>query len=387
VIEGRVAIAVGQDAVYGIDLASGKQEWTLDRNGGPVSMPAVGTVGGGTVLVFLDEAPGNEMSIVGVDLRTLRERWRTPLRAVAVAGVTIDGTTAFTGDVEGMVYAFDLATGHLRWSKETGNRIDGPPAVDGARVYVAVRDATDRTVTVVALNASNGEKVWSYAPPVGSATATIPTADQGVVMVASGDRIVRGFSPERGDVRWTAVTQSLFSPASGGALRGSLALVADASGGLYRVDPEEGGLVWDHQLNELIVRSSPVLSNSAVLIGLNDGRLVAIDEGSGALVWQSAASPGLIGAIAVASQLIVAVKGGSEPGLVAFEHDPNGTLLDVPSPTVPQPGRLVVSFAIAFLACLVVLWLPSRALRLRIERGSNGDDEDGAGADDGEPAT
>jgi outer membrane protein assembly factor BamB len=179
VIDGSVAIAVGQDAVYGIDLASGHQAWTLDRNGGPISIPAVGEARGEKMLVFLDEAPENKMSIVGVDLATMRERWRTPLQGLAVAGVTVEGTTAYTGDVEGTVYAVDLETGNLRWSAEAGSRIDGPPAVSGGRVFVAVRDATDRAVTVVALNASSGEKVWSFAPPVGSATATIPTARAG----------------------------------------------------------------------------------------------------------------------------------------------------------------------------------------------------------------
>src|SRR5919204_276925 len=154
--------------------------------------------------------------------------------------------------------------------------------------------------------------------------------------------------------------------ANGAALDEGSAYVADLSGGIYRLDADDGARVWDHQLNDRVVRSSPVVSGSVVLIGLNDGRLVALDATDGDLVWESAPSEGLIGAIAVSPRVVIAVKGGSRPGLIAYEHDPEGHLVDARSPTIPQPGTLAANFAIAFVACLIVISVPFRLVRDRL---------------------
>jgi hypothetical protein len=143
---------------------------------------------------------------------------------------------------------------------------------------------------------------------------------------------------------------------------------------VYRLDASSGRQLWDHQLNELIVRSSPVFAGASVLVGLNDGRLVALDAGSGHLVWQSQPTPGLIGTISLSPDVAVAVKGGSAPGLIAFVHDPDGSLTDVPSPTEVDLAQLFGNFAVAFAACVVGLYAPFRFLRRR-SSGRGDDDE------------
>ena len=389
-ITGGTAIAVGEHAVYGIDLATGRQVWQLIRNGGPLSMPAIGMVARDEVLVFLDESSVGP-SIVGVDLSTLRERWRVPLDATARSGVTVDDATAYAADEKGTVYAVSLATGALLWTANTIGRVEGPLAVADATVYAVARDPDQQLVQLVALDPQTGDERWSFSPRVGVATASVPAAGDGQVVVGSADRLIRGLASSDGVERWEALSLSLFSPVSAPSDASGHILIADASGGMYRVDATDGSRVWDYQLNELIVRSSPVLAGSTALLGLNDGRLVAIDVGAGTLVWESAAEPGLIGTIALSPRAVVAVKGGRAPGLVAFAHDPDGALVDVPSPTKVDPGQLFGNFAIAFVACVVVIYLPFRTLRSR--RGSpidaaegdpSGDrPEDGAEQDDG----
>ena len=133
---------------------------------------------------------------------------------------------------------------------------------------------------------------------------------------------------------------------------------------------------------------------SSVLVGLNDGRLVALDVGTGHLVWQNRPTPGLIGTIALSPDAVVAVKGGGAPGLVAFVHDPGGSLTDVPSPTDVDLAQLFGNFAVAFAACVVALYAPFRLLRRRSSSPSddgdgNGDgkaDTDGTGDDDEDDA-
>ncbi len=85
----------------------------------------------------------------------------------------------------------------------------------------------------------------------------------------------------------------------------------------------------------------------------------------------------MIGPLAVTPRLIVAVRGGHEAGLVAFEHDPSGTIERVPSPSDPDPVALVSSFVAATAAVLLILMLPSRLVAAK--RGPAFEDEfDGA---------
>jgi outer membrane protein assembly factor BamB len=377
VILGSVAITVGERAVYGVDVATGRQVWQLIRNGGPLSMPAVGTAGGDQILVFLDESEGLGTSMVGVDLSSMRERWRVPLAATARSGVTVDGANAYAADAEGTVYAVSLEAGTLLWTAETIGRVEGPLAAADGNVYVVARDPDQQLVQVVALDPQTGDPRWEFSPRVGATTASVPAAGGGLVVIGAADRLVHGLGAEGGSERWTTLALSLFSPVSGAALDGGTMAIADASGGVYRLDASSGRQLWDHQLNELIVRSSPVFAGTSVLVGLNDGRLVALDAGSGHLVWQSQPTPGLIGTISLSPDVAVAVKGGSAPGLIAFVHDPDGSLTDVPSPTEVDLAQLFGNFAVAFAACVVGLYAPFRFLRRR--SSGRGDDERNGG--------
>jgi hypothetical protein len=87
--------------------------------------------------------------------------------------------------------------------------------------------------------------------------------------------------------------------------------------------------------------------------------------------------------MAVTPSSVLAVKGGKEPGLVAFEHDPSGSLVDIPSPTEPNLGSLFGTYGIALLLVFVVVFVPSRLVATRFYRGASdrepaadGEDED-----------
>ena len=414
VISGDLTIAVGESAVYALELGTGEIAWELPRDGGRLSVPALGVTGERRVLVYLDgpredeegtgssspspsTSPSSSVSpsgqpadqnavkvseLVAVDLGDRSELWRTPLEDASRSGVALEGDRAYAADDEGRVYAVELATGAVAWSGKAIGRVESPPAVADGNVYVVARSADERTAQVLALDPETGERRWTFSPQAGAVAVSAVSAQDGVVVFGSADRLVRGSAAEDGKVRWEALTLTLFSPVSAPAFRPGGVWVADASGGLYRIDPADGGRDWEHQTNELVVRSSPVVAGAYVLLGLNDGRLVAFDDRNGDLVYESRASQGLIGQIALSREVVVAVKGGKQPGLIAFEHDPEGTLVRIVSPTVPDPARLFGAFAVAFAIAGVVILVPFRLLRSRFAPAFTRDD----GLDDGEGA-
>lgn len=417
VIAGDLVVAVGKEAVYGLELSTGTLEWEVPRNGGRISMPAIGAAAEEQLLVFLegpvtDEEPSDasptpttvspspsgtatdgddtgteRSSVVALDLATQQERWRTELEAPSRSGVTIAGEQVFVADDDGTVYALELGTGSVAWSAPTRGRVEAPVAVADGNVYVVSRDEDARTAEVAALDEATGEQSWVFSPPVGAVAASAVSAADAMAVVATADRLVRGLDAESGEIRFESLALTLFSPVTSPAFQPGNVYAADASGGVYRIDPSDGTRDWQHQLNDLVVRSSPVLAGPRLLIGTNDGRLLAFDVENGDVVWEGATSQGLLGAISLSHEVVVVVKGGKEAGLVAFAHDPDGALVRIESPTIVDPGRLYGNYALALVAVAIAVYLPFRFLRTRMgpafePEGSEGSDEDEDGSED-----
>lgn len=408
VIVDGLAVTIGQQAVYAVDVSTGELSWEVPRAGGPISVPAIAS-GRPRTLLYIegpdvdesgaspsasvsptgdggDEGTEAGSSLVAIDLADQAELWRVPFGAIARTGVTVDGDTAYVGDQAGTLYAIAVADGAVRWTRQAPGRLDVPIAVADGRVVAISRSADDRGVLVVAYGVATGEREWEVSAEVGSTASSAAAAADGIVVVALADRLVRALGEEEGDERWASLALSFFSPVTSPAVRDGSIFVADLGGGLYRFDSEDGVRVWSHQFNEVVLRSSPVVSGAWVLLGLNDGRLVAVNGESGHLAWQSAASPGLIGTIALSPEAIVAVKGGAEGGLIAFEHDPDGRLVDVPSPTQLDGGTTLARIGAAAAIALVVLLVPGMLLRRRFGDAfaAEGQDDD---VDPGEEET
>jgi outer membrane protein assembly factor BamB len=313
-------------------------------------------------------------TLVAISLADQSEVWRTPLGATSRSGVTIDGTNAFVGDQDGSVYAVSLETGAISWSEQMGGRVDSAVAVSDGQVVAIARNTDTAQVVVDAFDEATGERSWpALAIQANSTAGTAPSAGGGSLFIGSGDRRVRALDAADGTERWAALALSLFSPATALAFDDQSVFAADIAGGLYRLDAADGGRAWSYHLNEVVLRSSPVVSGDSVLLGLGDGRLIAIDVASGHLVWQSALSPGLVGTIALASDAVIAVKGGRDAGLIAFEHDPEGALIDVPSPTQLDTGTTLTRWALAAVIVFVVAFVPGLWAKRRFGVAAQGE--------------
>jgi len=281
------------------------------------------------------------------------------LEAISRSGVTIEGTNAFVGDQGGTVYAVSLESGSITWSAEMEGLVDSPVAVADGQVVAVARNTDPAQVVVAAFDEATGERSWpALAIQANSTAGSAPSAGGGSVFIGSADRRVRALDANGGSERWATLVLSLFSPVTSLAFDDESVFAADIAGGLYRLDAADGKRRWSYQLNEVVLRSSPVVSGSSLLLGLSDGRLVALDTASGHLVWQSAPSPGLVGTIALASDAVLAVKGGREAGLIAFEHDPDGELVDIPSPTELDAGTTVTRWTLAALVVFAIAFVP-----------------------------
>jgi outer membrane protein assembly factor BamB len=391
-----LAVAVGPQEVIAVDVETGESAWEVDRTYGPSATPAVAGDAEAAIVVYTQGSGVDDSSVMALDPRSGEGAWDepVPLKAVSRTGVTVEGQTAFLGDDRGNIYALRASSGELLWSVRLPGRTLAPLAADGETVVATVAGSDPDLPIVTALDAASGERRWQVEPEVFGTGATSGVIQEETFAVGLPDRAVHAFELADGSSRWTGRPFfSLPSPFGGGAAyEGDFVFVffGDSTGDVRRLDGSSGEIVWDFPLNTAVLRSPPVVSGSAVVVGLRDGAIVALDGDSGEQLFRSPPASGLIGPIAVTPQLLVAVRGGREAGLVAFEHDPSGTIERVPSPTDPDPLALVSSFAAATAAVLLILILPARFIAAK--RGPGFEDEfaaprDGAhgGSDEDHP--
>lgn len=413
ILAGGTVVTVGPTQVVGVDLASGQRRWAVPRDYGP-SVPAAATeLSGKPVLVYTEgfgpsppgsspAAPGATGSvsappaatssttssissptvggspasgthafdshIAAIDVDTRAPLW-DPVRLdrVSRTGVTIDDGVAFVGDDAGTVYAVDIATGRTRWTAETGGSLDTPIAASDGHVFVSVQGTATTPAAVVGLKESDGSRVWRYeadrevlvtAPAVGGGSVVLG-------MAGISSTVVRALDVTSGAERWSAPVNTAPTPVGAPALAPDAVLVQDVNSQIYRFDRVTGARSWDFALNDPAIRTSPVVSAGQVLVSSNDGRLVALDGATGELVWRSAPSDGLLRNLLVTSDAVVAVRGGDHAGLVAFVHDPTGTLVRIASPTAIDPLRLIGGFAAAAVPLALLLLVAGRWLTAR----------------------
>ena len=419
-IAGEVAVTVGPRAVYGVDLATGEAAWTIVRIYGPSAAPAVAATEAGDLLIYTEgygQAPPDEAypsatpppsaspsaaatepegggapvtsQVMAVDLATQEPAWDAPvlLPAVSRTGVTSDDAdTAYVGDDDGTITAIDVATGEVRWTFDAPGPVSTAIAADDGTVVFSTVPVEETPAVVIALAAEDGSELWRLGEDIGPFFASSPAIVGDTVYLrfvdAAGTRL-RALALEDGGERWTRTVDpqlSLVSAPIPPVATSETVVALGQSGQVHALSASTGEELWDYAINAPVPRSVPATASATLLVPTNSGSLLAIDTESHDLVSRSAAGgpQGHIGALAVTPTLIVGVKGGHRPGLVAFEHDDGAALLDEPSPTVLAPGVMVANFAIAALPMLAVLWLAGRWLTRRIGPAFVDDDREPA---------
>jgi len=366
-----IAVIVARGEVIALDPETGDERWRVDRERGPAGHPAtvhggvgLGGLGGpstpGPGRVWAVDGEGEDTDLVGREAETGEVARRFPLDASSSGGVTIPTLpnvptpssigSVIVGDRDGVLHARGREDGAEIWRAELGGRIDSAPAISEEIVLVTTQEIEERTGRVVALAARTGEETWSFAPEGNVAGFSSVTVVGGVAYVGTGDLSARALDAETGERLWETRTRAPFSPLTMPAIAGDAVVFADVLGHLYLLDRETGEERWLFRVPGFLTRGSPVVVGDHVVIGDDSGQVSAIDLETGHLVWRRDLGEGAAGAIATdGHRLILAPADGP---VLALEHDPEGTLLDEPSPTTLFLATALLNYAAAFAAVL-----------------------------------
>ncbi|QPV61847.1 PQQ-binding-like beta-propeller repeat protein [Halosimplex litoreum] len=270
VVDGTVYVGSNDGHLYALDAASGEQEWAYGTGSDPdsreevMSSPAVVD---GTVYVGSHDA-----ALHAVDAESGDEQWTFATDGTVFASPTYRDGTLYVGSQAGTMYAVDTA-GEEVWSASVADRVDSTAAVVDDTVYVG-RWNDDRTGSVVALDAADGEEVRTYAAR--AEVACSPTVTDGVVYFG------------------------------------------DYTGVIYAIDTGTAELVWGRQLGGPVL-ASPVVVDGTVYVGSFDESLWALDAANGDIEWSYATDGRVYGSPAITGDTVYV--GSEDTSLYAIDRE------------------------------------------------------------------
>jgi len=385
-----LAVTVGSDAVIAVDAVTGAERWRTERAGGPPVHPAIAGEGADAIVVFPEgygpnppapagspspspspadaaTAEATAVELVAVSLADGDERWRVELPSPSRSGVTASGDTVYVGGNDGSVTAVRVDDGEIRWTQPVGASVTSPVAVAGDLAIASALGDDERAFAVVALRADDGSQAWRYEPGLTVVFGTSIAVGDGIGFIAADDRTVRAVDLGDGTERWLARTNAIVGPSSPPLISGDLVVAVDVAGQVYGLDAATGDRRWDHALNVglLGVLSASVATDTVVVVPTVRGELFAVELATGDLVSSTDVADGLVRSLSIADDLLIGVRSGSRPGLVALGHAADGPVFRTTSPTVFDPARFATNAALAVVPVTLALLLAGRLLATR----------------------
>lgn len=400
VAEDGTIVAVASGAVLAFEGDDGSERFSVNRDLGPASQPAIGAGADGPIVVYTeglgdadasatasaspspdggsdDEEPFDS-HVNAISLETGEPSWPEPVQLsdVVQTPVAVDDTTAYVGDVSGGVTAVDLATGEVRWTADVGTRVAGAVTIDDGRALVTSLGGRDEPSEVVAFDAETGEEEWRGTPEGASNLLTPAVAAEGRLVLLDALGGVVALDAQDGRALWRtevinplAQAQPFFLGASGfpaPAVAGDQVFATDVTGRVYAFDGATGAPQWDFALNDPVRFSPPIVTDEHVLVASDSGVLSAIDRSTGHLVWRVDAGANVLRGLADGGEQIVGVTGGEDAGVVAFVADSGRPLLDEVSPTTFDLGALAIGFALGGILVGLLALVIARPLQRRL---------------------
>lgn len=205
IFDGQLYVQSGNNTVYALDAATGKQLWLYSRqdtNSLSIRGGSKPTVRNGTLYVGFSDG-----FIVALVLNNGALKWEKQLNKNKKfkdidSNPLVDGEFLYVAGYDDHLYALRAATGEMVWKSDRGGW--GNLTVVGDRLYYATSSGEIRAV-----DKTTGQKVWSYELKDGVATA--PTLYKGLLVFGESQgqlrfldsgtgRVVASYDPGKGGI-------------------------------------------------------------------------------------------------------------------------------------------------------------------------------------------
>ena len=322
IVEQRVFVGSSDQQLYALDLASGKLVWAFTNSDAIESSPLVlnGKIFVGSSdanLYALDAATGKELwkYQTGDKILSAPNWFVAPLTPALsspdgerVAEGRVRGSTQFqtnilVGSYDFKLYCLDAATGKSNWVFETGNYINGSPAVAQGIAALGGCDGVLYSVTL-----TNGS--LAHSNDIGAPIAASVALADGHAYFGHYENQFLCVDLAANTNRW-AFRDRQFPYFSSPAITKDRVLFGGRDKKLHCVNRADGKIVWSFATRGK-VDSSPVVCGDKVVVGSDDGRLYLVSLADGKELWSYEIGQAIESSPAVADgKIIIGSNDGS----------------------------------------------------------------------------
>jgi len=305
IVGNKVYVGSDDAKLYALSRADGKKLWDFAADGPIESSPLVldGRVyfgSAGTNLFCLDATTGKKLWHYGVEEKIQG----SPNWFKAQSG---GGNWILVGAYDFKLYCFNAVSGITNWVYETGNYINGTPAIgDGMTVF----GGCDAIVHV--LDVATGKQLREV--EAGAYIAGSGAIAGGRFYVGHYENEVLAVDLNAGQVEWRFKDRS-FPYFSSPAVTSDRILIGGRDKRLHCLNRVDGKEVWSFTTRGK-VDSSPVVCDDKVVVGSDDGRLYIVSLANGKELWSYQIGQAIATSPAVAGGRIVI--GSDDGGVYCF---------------------------------------------------------------------
>lgn len=257
------------DSVVAVDGRSSQRIWGYQTQGHLAGYPTVYHD-----KVYVGSA---DHKVYALDLKTGQAQWKYTAGGALQATIAAGYGRVFVGSEDQYFYALDADTGELKWKFKGGKAFDATPALYNGTVFAPNWDGY-----LYALDAKTGQLKWKFKSESFFAHST-PSVDAGVVYVGSWDKNLYALSAQNGQLKWKYKTRGYLEYASPVAYK-DWVFIGSNDKYFYALERQSGKLKWAFETGDAIY-STPVISDQGPYFSSRDGYLYALNF-SGGLRWK-----------------------------------------------------------------------------------------------------
>lgn len=281
-----------------LDRASGEVAWSYDTaaDGPAAQFHGEMLLDGELLLLGADARPA--AFVYAFEHATGEVRWQQAFPGGVATDLLRHGRAVLgVSMVGGEVFALDAATGEPLWSAD-----DPPPGWDGQRqldpvLAGGVLVVPSRAGVVDAYRAATGERLWRR--DLGATLTSSPLALADTVWIGTADGRLLSFAAEDGSAGRTVASRGFFYGDLVPAGDCVVALRAEGGGaGQFAaphaaacIDLRSGEERWRHESPDELGSFTPLVARGAIVVG-RAGEVLALSPADGAVLWRLAV-PGL----------------------------------------------------------------------------------------------
>ncbi len=278
-----------------LSSGSGASAWRVravqqasKRNVRP-SVPPI--VHGGVIYVYDTDGEVNALTPGGgkawsVSLAPEGEKSHAAGGGVAAAGNAIFVATGF-----GELVALDASTGAKIWSFALSAPAHSAPTAAGGKVFVV-----SATNVLHAVNQADGTEAWQYPgipETAGVLSAASPAVSGNTVVVPYSSGEVIAFDVGSGNLKWadavvrstrTLAVSGLTDVAASPVISDGVVYATGVAGRTIAVRLSDGARLWEQNIGSA---STPAVSGNALFVVDLEDNLVALDRKSGSVFWRT----------------------------------------------------------------------------------------------------